>query len=285
MTWYKYEGSFEPGFDSWTEWLLKTARLQHIVLEKERVIIEGESAGGLAAVMAMFMNAEHTTGLKVHIDGLLLRYPMVRHYSRTFPPDGTTTYMTRSFKQEEVDEHAKKLLGAVKELDSKGLTPSRECDSAPRSMSAAFLLSMSGLWQTSFQRRHLKDQMCTAAEQPSYMDGLERAQWYMDKVDHSLLPPIALYHGYDDQNCPFEDTETFVDILTQNYPDTWIRGQSIFLRKVVGLKAKLRFDREQRVLERSPTNHVGHGFDYDLDAEQEQFLKESYELMDRFWVA
>lgn len=320
LTWYKHDGSFEPGFSHWTDWLRETAHLHHVNFETDRVIMEGESAGGLAAIIAMFLNAEKGSGLGIRIDGLLLRYPMVKHYARVFPANGKASYMNRLFTQKEVHQHAQKLLHAIDELSKRGLVPTRSRDSAPKSMSAAFLLSMSGTWQRSFQRSHAHHTLhqygdehndtnntngstttTTAANNPDFMDGIERASHYANITHHALLPPITIYHAHDDQNCPFEDTRLFTDLLIQHYPGTYAEGETIFLEKVKRLEAKLRVataavdggdgngdeheahQSTKTRLDRVSTEHVGHGFDYDLETCQEDFLREAYVRLDGFW--
>lgn len=282
--------------------------------------MEGESAGGLAAIIAMFMNADKTAELGIPIDAILLRYPMVRHYTRKFPPNGMAMYMNRLFTQDEVTLHAKTLVDAVHQLETQGLVPTRTSDSAPRSMSAAFLLSMSGLWQSSFQRAHMQSSptkcCATALPPPSLsplavstapaphnsatdfntdsLDAIQRAHLLTPTTVPSLLPPLIIYHAHDDLNCAFADTQLFVDTLLKQYPCTYREDETVFLKKVTRLEGKLHFHKDKAgkgkgkeerngSLERIQTENVGHGFDYDLEVDKEDWLGEAYRRVDRFW--
>jgi acetyl esterase/lipase len=283
LQWYGADGCFEPGFKSWREWLITTAKLGHVELLFDRVLMEGESAGGHAAVTALFRNAAKKNTRKLNIDAVLLRYPMLKHYTRKFPDEGSVTYMNKKFSKEQVDAQVNKINAAVDELERVDLVPTRAGDHPPHGMAFAFLLSMSGKWEESFTRRHHRDHDAEMPGDPDYMDCLERAHYYAPNVENARLPPIMMYHGHDDPNCPFSDTQQFLDFLTQKYDGRYTKGETVVLEKVYELNAKPQFDAKKGMLVQGPTTAVGHGFDYSLEEEKEPFLKRTHEGIDGFW--
>lgn len=78
---YKEDGCFEPGHKRWTQWLYSQNSRKDFTIDKDRVYVEGESAGGQAAVTAMWPNAVKG-GTDLPIKVALLRYPMITHYKR-----------------------------------------------------------------------------------------------------------------------------------------------------------------------------------------------------------
>lgn len=270
LTWFKKDQCFEEGYNHWTEWLSNVANLPESNILRSHIFVEGESAGGHAAVTALFLNADMHTGDHINIKAVLLRYPMIKHYARSFPDGGRVTYMGTTFSKADVETRALEVKAAVEELEKYGLVPTRTCDHAPHGMSAAFLLSMTKLWQGMFQRHHYPiAHEPVKSDEPAFMDGLERAVYYAGKVEEEWLAPIIIYHGHDDANCPVEDTEEFVRLLTQLYPQKYIRDKTVFLEIVTELKAKPTFNHITKKLESVSTSSIGHGFDYSLDIVKE----------------
>ncbi|CAO2649949.1 Nn.00g012410.m01.CDS01 [Neocucurbitaria sp. VM-36] len=270
LRFYNEDGCFEEGEDHWTQWLAKNIG-KEITINRDRLVVEGESAGAHAAVTALFLNAHVETGTKLAIDAVLLRYPMIAHYERYFPAGGQPIdYMGHKIRPQDAEKHARLIRGAVHRLDRFNILPTRTKGYAPQYMALAFLLSTTQSWNVSFRRD------AWAGEDHSNMDCLERASQCVETVDHKYLPPIVMYHGHDDSNCPYGNTERFKELLTKHYPTRYIEDKTIFLEKVTQLN-------EKNGVEGNQSSEVGHGFDYALNTEREPFLKRAYERVDKFW--
>ncbi|KAF2852554.1 alpha/beta-hydrolase [Plenodomus tracheiphilus IPT5] len=278
LRWYGEDGCFEAGFAGWRAWLASVSGqpgLEGCLKGGENsVLVEGESAGGHAAVTALFANAE-VGGVGVRIDVVFLRYPMIRHYARELT--GSVNYMGVEFEKGQVVERAEAIKTAVEELERMGLLATRSWDHPPRGMSGAFLLSITGMWKGMFQRHAGKGNDIDAK-----MDGLERAVAYAGKVDENRLPAVVVYHGEKDTNCPVSDTREFCELLEKNYPK-YVNGENIFLETVTRLEAQLTWNVEKKELERTAVTDVAHAFDYQLDRNKEKFLQDAFEHIDKFW--
>jgi acetyl esterase/lipase len=295
LRWYKENGYFKDETDSksesWQKWITKKIDKTNITIDKDRVYVEGESAGGHAAVMALWINAAHD-GPKLSIKSCLLRYPMLAHYARGFPKDkGKIVYMGESFTPSDVTKRAHDVVAAIDELEEWGLVPTRSKGYAPQYMSATFLLSLTKLWQPVFQRKHGKKIGSRGTIDPSvpdYMDCLDRVDKCVNSVDHNYLPPIGMYHGVQDTNCPIENTRIFQSILKEKYP-VYQKKNAVFLHEVSYLNWKYSLVQAgkggakkadftwQRI------DKVEHAFDYDLDIAREPFLQDTYATIDEFW--
>jgi hypothetical protein len=153
----------------------------------DRVLVEGESAGGLAAATALFINADKISGLKIHISAAVLRFPMIEHYTRDITGLTKFSYVDKTFTREEVAVQANKIQTAITVLEKSGFLPTRVRSAPPQHMCAAFILSVLGRWGGSFQRQHEGQKL---SDKFDIMDGLERARSSVDRVDHSYLTPL-----------------------------------------------------------------------------------------------
>ena len=256
LDFYKKDVCFEEGIGTWSGWLLSKIDKEEVSLDLKRIYVEGESAGGLAAATALFLNADKKDGTQLKISVALLRYPMIEHYAREYQE--SLAFVGVKYPKGVLEDQADKILEARRELEELGLLPTRGRSSAPQCMSAAFLLSVLGRWKESFQRQH-KGQALT--DRFDIMDGLERAKASVDRVDHELLPPIFMYHGEKDTNCAHESTTKFRDILVAKYSDRYTNKPVV--AKIVAGKP--------------------HAFDYELKEEDEEFLKEAHDFIDDHW--
>lgn len=220
--------------------------------------VQGESAGGLAATTALFLNADKVSGTKTSISVALLRYPMIEHYVRDTTGMNEFVYMGETFSRREIEEQADKMQDAIAALEISGYLPTRVRSDAPQYMCASFLLSFLGRWKGSFQRQH---EGAGVGDWLDNMDGLERAERSVDRVEHAYLPPVYMYHGKQDVNCKVEKTLEFERILREKYGGRYYYG-TIRTRAVEGM---------------------GHGFDYELELEGNEFLSETYADIDRYW--
>ncbi|KAH7339227.1 Alpha/Beta hydrolase protein [Pyrenochaeta sp. MPI-SDFR-AT-0127] len=266
LRFYKDDGCFEKDEQHWTQWLTKRINIAGITLDKDRVFIEGESAGGQAVITALFLNADKLNGTKLKIKSALLRYPMIEDYQRSWTIAGKSlTYMGKRFSKDDIDQQARLIAKEITFLENMDLCPTRSKGYAPQYMSSAFLLSAStsGLWKWAFTRQHgLRHNIAGGSKDPDYADSLGRAVLQKETTEHEYLPPIYMYHGHDDTNCPFQETDCFKKVLIALYPTRYVESKTIHLEKVTD---------------------VGHGFDYDLDADREEFVRKAYCWIDNFW--
>ncbi|KAH6037385.1 hypothetical protein HBI82_018170 [Parastagonospora nodorum] len=257
---YKNNTCFEPGYQGmkWTHWLLDQISVKGVTLDTERVFVEGESAGGNAAVVALFLNADKVTGTKIPICAALLRYPMLAHYKRSFDKP-TIGYMNEERTKEEVFEQVRLILNERDKLQAMGYLPTRGNSSAPENMAPAFLMSVTHSWQLSFQR--VKPGQSIVSDPFANKDCIERAMESIGRIDASFLPAMFIYHGDIDSNCPLDDTKQFMKVLRENYPTAYA-GDRLVLEIVVG---------------------EGHGFDYEK-SEEEVYMMEAYGFVDKHWL-
>jgi acetyl esterase/lipase len=275
LRFYKEDGCFEPDYTSWMKWLaskLSSQGLTGVRVNKTRIFVEGESAGGHAAIIALFLNADRVTGTGIPIKAALLRYPMLKHYARSFVGD-TIDYMGETHTKAQLIERADKIKHVIDELEALQIVPTCTRADAPFHMCNAFLLSvLSPRWQMSFQRQHNGGKKNDSFD---IKDCLERARDSGDKVEHDMLPPIYMYHGTKDANCNIDDSRVFRETLIRNYPVRYRNANTVVLAEVAelakGSVAPCRFD------------HVGHAFDYDLEEGLEAWLKEAYTWVHELW--
>lgn len=94
------------------------------------------------------------------------------------------------------------------------------------------------------------------------------------------FPPIIIYHGHNDPNCPVQDVFTFIEKCqkrwSQHYPGD-DKNKRIFLEEI---KFVTKFDENGLAF---TTDDVGHGFDHDLVENQEPFLARSMARINHFW--
>ncbi|CAN9192713.1 unnamed protein product [Alternaria alternata] len=217
---YKEDGCFESGFTKWTEWLYKQIPVQNFTIDKDHVYVEGESAGGQAAVTALWLNAAED-GPNLPIDVALLRYPMIAHYKRRWDKiadkDGKVNYMGVCFTKKDVMQREANITDLTKWLESHSLVPTCSSRWPSVGMAFAFILSVTERWQWYFQRQHSLPK--AKRDELDYMDGIERANNTQASVLHQLLPPIYIFHGWNDPNCPIDNTQEFVRVLETKYPN------------------------------------------------------------------
>ncbi|KAH9862670.1 hypothetical protein J1614_010763 [Plenodomus biglobosus] len=290
LVWYHERGCFENKSQGlyWTDWITHTTgiSLHGFDPTTTKILIEGESAGGHAAVTAMFANGETERDLLnpwacgLPISAVFLRYPMLKHYERDCPD--TVSYMNMTFSKEQINWHVAELQDAVSELETLSLIPTRSNSHPPQHMSAAFLLSVTKTWQIAFQRFEYQGYPFDAS-----MDALERVTAYSQAPylikDRAKLPPIIIYHGNQDPNCPIADTLEFCNLLKSSFPDQYIDSETLFFDKVTKLEAQPRWIPSMMQLEDVSVSGVGHGFDYDLDWTKEPFMQYAFYNITKFW--
>jgi len=300
LRWYKEGGYFKKVWDdtddktkSWQEWLCREVANKggKLAIDKDQVYVEGESAGAHAAVTAMWLNAAKDGGLKIPIQAALLRFPMIAHYKRTVKAGEKVPYMGPKYSQDDIKAKAEAVEEEILKLERMGIVPTCTGRPPPRGMAFAVFLSVPGKWQSCFQRQHgdstldkerLLDEDGIIRE--SLMDGIERAEICANRVDHELLPPIYIYHGQKDPNCPLTNTEKFVATLRKPelYGDRFKDTKTLSLDVVRHLNKKPNFD-QAKGIHYVTDDEVGHGFDYDLDEKDEPFLKKAYDWVGSFW--
>jgi len=287
LDWYKEDGSLEPRFKNWTKWLYDQEPKQDFTIDKDHVYIEGESAGGHAAVTAMWLNATKG-GTNLPIDAALLRYPMIAHYARNWDDcakatnqDGKVDFMGSLFTKEEVESRKEDIEKLINELEDRGLVPTCSSRWPAVGMAFAFVLSVTERWQWFFQRRHkLADPK--KQKESDYMDGIERVEHTHGEVEHDLLPPIYIIHGDEDKNCPPKNTKRFVETLRKTYPTRYKDDKTLRL-DIVDMIAKKPDSDKGRPVVLNNAKKVGHAFDYSLDEKNEKFLRDAYDWIGAYW--
>jgi hypothetical protein len=180
--------------------------------------VEGESTGAHAAVMALWLNADQSTGTLIDINTALLRFPMIKHYKRYLPNEELAPYFMGKgdIKRTDLLKQAEAVKSEINLLEKSGLVPTRSRGGMPQYVASAYFLSFSGLWQDILQRQHYPDhnEPIDKSKPPAdFGDCLERARNSIHHVYHQKLPPIYKYHGDNDIKCPHQDTEEFRDVL------------------------------------------------------------------------
>jgi len=301
LRWYKEDGYFGKDWTdkkdenkSWQEWLRGEVAKKggKLAIAKDQVYVEGESAGAHAAVTAMWLNATIDGGMKIPIQAALLRFPMIAHYKRKVKEGEEVPYMGPKYNQTIIKDQAEAVAKEILKLERWGVVPTCTGRPPPRGMAFAVFLSVTGKWQPFFQRQHGDP---TLDKKPrvddegniheTLMDGIERAEICANRVDANLLPPIYIYHGYNDTNCPLTDTEKFVETLRDQklYGDRFRDDSTLCLDVVRYLNKKPIYNPKTNNLDYEGSDAVGHGFDYYLKENEEQFLKDAYDWVGSRW--
>jgi acetyl esterase/lipase len=284
LVWYKEDGCFEPGFTKWTEWLYKQKPVQNFTIDKNHVYVEGESAGGQAAVTALWLNATKG-GPNLPIDVALLRYPMIAHYKRKWDKiadkDGKVNYMGVCFTKKDVLQREANITDLTKWLESHSLVPTCSSRWPSVGMAFAFILSVTERWQWYFQRQHSLPK--AKRDELDYMDGIERANNTQASVLHQLLPPIYIFHGWNDPNCPIDNTQEFVRVLETKYPERYNNDKNLRFDIVKKLAVRKSGNPDGSINNEYNSDNVGHGFDYWLNETEEEFLRDAYDWVGDRW--
>jgi len=251
---------FEPKYEgkNWEDWLLNLMPTKGVLIDTKTVLVEGESAGGNAAVVALFLNADRKNGTKIPIRAALLRYPMLAHYKREFGDSDPIHYMGKDYPKAQLSKQVLLILAERDRLQAMGYLSTRGNSSAPKNMASAMLMSVTKEWETSFKRAKPGQ---STADPFVNKDCIERARESVDVMDADLLPAIYIYHGGADTNCPVKDTEEFVGVLRKNYPTAYTGD-----RLILNILPKMT-----------------HGFDYDI-AKTEAFLELAYTFLNKHWL-
>jgi hypothetical protein len=93
---------------------------------------------------------------------------------------------------------------------------------------------------------------------------------------HEALPPILMYQGKNDINCPMEDTEHFCALLKQHYTSRY-NNDTAYLKTVTELSGK------EILGVQGPVAKGPHRFNYMILEEHEPWLKEVHAKIDAHW--
>ena len=258
--------------------------MQNFTIDKDHVYVEGESAGGQAAVTALWLNAAED-GPNLPIDVALLRYPMIAHYKRRWDKiadkDGKVNYMGVCFTKKDAMQREANITDLTKWLESHSLVPTCSSRWPSVGMAFAFILSVTERWQWYFQRQHSLPK--AKRDELDYMDGIERANNTQASVLHQLLPPIYIFHGWNDPNCPIDNTQEFVRVLETKYPERYNNDKNLRFDIVKRLAVRKSGNPDGSINNEYSSDNVGHGFDYWLNETEEKFLRNAYDWVGDRW--
>ncbi|KAF2249365.1 hypothetical protein BU26DRAFT_595215 [Trematosphaeria pertusa] len=259
-----------------------------VELDREQSLISGESAGVYCAVASWLRHSD-----KLSILALYLQYGMLAYYERVFPCDAPgfdeesyrasqvgevlklapdeLVYMGHPVKKEEVNKRAKELMDAVQKLEAVGQLPTCTGRAPPNGMLAAFTTSTSPpAWRECLQRG--------GTQTPDIINMLKEK-----KDPPKNFPPMFLYHGHDDPNCPIEkNSQALVDLCCELFPKHYIKNAKdpkIVLKTVTEIRAKDKDGKPEL------KKKVGHGFDYPLHEDWNPFIAEGIKFINSHWQA
>jgi hypothetical protein len=282
LSFYKCDGCFEPGEKNWTKWLVNKIRIPDITLDKDRVMIEGESAGGDVACRTLFLNADKESGYHIPIRFILLHSTMAGHYVKAFPEcvGNKPNYMDYELKKDDVQKQGQMIVDEILHIEMQGIALCRSKGAAPEFMFPALSLSSTENkhnLQWMLQRKHGlgKDQLIDQ-DHHANLDCLERAKRCADKVLHEDLPPITFLHGHDDSTCALDKAEAFVSGLREYYPSRYA-GEALHLEVVYELQGAQSIPGTQHT-------EVGHAFGRDFVERDTQYLRDTYARADLVWL-
>ncbi|KAJ4360784.1 uncharacterized protein N0V89_001351 [Didymosphaeria variabile] len=232
-----------------------------LALDKEKLLISGESAGGYAAAYSVIRPHE-----KLKVNALFLRYPMLRHYERVDSWKEQLGYMGRTvndkkYIEKKVNELWEMVQTIRKEMKDHGLL-GRSDDGIfadilkrrvpPYGMLGAFASSWCGTWSNYFGKTTKDERL------PDILTQLEQMKDNSQVSGLKKVPALFIYHGKDDTNVSPEVSVTF--------KQQWER----LFENVKGLKINFK-------MPEGP-----HGFDYLLD---DEFMRDFIKDMTEAWIS
>lgn len=251
--WAWFHGRAPPGVPGGSFSAVVKRLLPSFSVNPERLIMSGDSAGAFLAVYS-WLRCKTSA-----IRALYLAYPMLGYYNwpttqQEFVYRGCPA--TKSWAGTAVNT----ITAKIQSLERRNLTPTTVKRMPPDGCAANFKLGFTGSWKQVFQRER-RDGRTGVQDIPGMV-----AQMLQNGYAPGSLPQIFIHHGHDDPQCPISTTEDFVDTLQR----TWYSHCSEIVRftEVKSIEGK---------------EEVGHGYDHDLDEENEPWLREILEGISAAW--
>ena len=94
---------------------------------------------------------------------------------------------------------------------------------------------------------------------------------------------MYIFHGWNDPNCPIEDTEKFVRVLRTKYPERYNNDKNLRFDIVKELAVRKSGNLDGSIRKEYDSDNVGHGFDYWLNETEEKFLRDAYDWVGDRW--
>ncbi|KAF2635702.1 alpha/beta-hydrolase [Massarina eburnea CBS 473.64] len=170
---------------------LRSIGIESKNVKKERLLVSGESAGGLLVVNTWLGPP------RPPIRALYLQYPMLNYYKRAIVGD-QVGYRGENFPLEDVKQGVDKMLQKCNDMRSQNTLPCRSDTQPPYGMSAANALSSTKKWTEVFKGD------TGTMDVPTRLDYMVR-----ENITPSQFPEIFIAHGEADTVCPVEHTDQF----------------------------------------------------------------------------
>ncbi|KAL1600545.1 hypothetical protein SLS60_006931 [Paraconiothyrium brasiliense] len=232
--------------------------VRSLALDKTKLLISGESAGGYAAAYSVMRPHE-----ELNANVLFLRYPMLRHYKRADREKEQLPYMQRKVDKNDVKdkvvELGKKVQMIRKEMKERKLLDLSDegifADildrrTPPYGMCGAFASSWCDTWTDYFGNA------TDGGLLPDILTQMENGK--KAPSDLKKVPALFIYHGDADTNVPLEVSETFVEQWKRLFKQDNLKGE--FKKRDEG----------------------AHGFDYWLD---DKWMRDFVENMTKAWIS
>ena len=170
-----------------------------IKLDKEKLLVSGESAGGFLAAYTWLTQPKERAAIKA----LYLQYPMLCQYSREPGP-----YRQKIVNQPLCKEKIDKLIVQCTELRDEGTMKSVSSRTPPDGMACAYGLSSTKEWARVFHAQDIMQRLEEKTDQPA------------------TFPSVWIYHGMNDIQVPMSDTEKFMEVVQDKFQE--MKGKFTF---------------------------------------------------------
>jgi acetyl esterase/lipase len=175
-------------------------------IQKQKLLVSGESAGGFLAVHALIASRGDPPA---DISALYLQYPMLGHYTRK----SVGKYRDIDIDEKELQKFADDRMKKIEYLRNDGRLQTRFASNPPEGMDMAYMLSSTkapdgngSYWKYWFGGDDMLEET-----QKLIVDNPEESQKWG-------CPRIFITHGKNDVNCPSTDSEKFIEMIEKVYP-------------------------------------------------------------------
>jgi acetyl esterase/lipase len=177
----------------------------NVPVNKDQLLVSGESAGGFLAVYSWLTQPEATA-----IKALYLQYPMLFYYNRE-----PGVFFGRQVTLNNANEHLDYCLAEIQALKETGRLQSISVAHPPEHMTMAYCLSATKRWKDVFDHADIEGMLKKKDDKPA------------------TFPEMYVYHGDADVQVPIENTRTFINMVEERWPQmvgkihfTTVKGQA-----------------------------------------------------------